>query len=154
PRALSLARGERHLKLVQFNAPPIDSELADLAATGARIVQYVPENAYLVWSATDTVTQALQRLSSKSAPLQYYGEYDPAYALAPSLDQYLPTSEEVEVTVQVFNHSAAVSADVAQLKALATTVVTDASETMGGRYLNLRLVVRGADLVALAQVDS
>ena len=39
---------ERTLALVQFAGPPKDAWLERLRATGARLVGYQPENAYLV----------------------------------------------------------------------------------------------------------
>ena len=62
---------QRRLKLVQFAAPPTDAELDEHRATGAEIVQYVPQNAYLVWTTNEPTARALSKRAGpfESEPL-------------------------------------------------------------------------------------
>ncbi len=153
-RALVAATSARHLKLVQFNAPPTDADLLRLAESGARIVQYVPQNAYLVWTGSDSGARALRRLNGSSSGIQFYGDFEPDDALAPALDGVSSTQATVAVTVQLFNHGAAVWGDVSKVKALADSVLADAVEAVGGTYINMRLAVRGDRLRAITKVDA
>ena len=87
---LSAAGATRRVKLVQFDGPPSDAALEELIAAGATIVQYVPHNAYLVWTEKDTAA-AVQALATRSSAFRFYDDYQAAYALSPMLDSALGT---------------------------------------------------------------
>lgn len=153
-RALAAATSARRLKLVQFSAPPTDSDLLRLAESGARIVQYIPQNAFLVWTGSDSNARSLRRMIGSASAPQFYGDFEPDDALAPALDGALSSQKAVAVTVQLFNHGAAAWGDLSRVKALADGVLAEAVEVLGGTYLNIRLAVRGDRLRALTQIDA
>ena len=46
-------------------------------ATGARLVHYVPQNAYIVWTADPVPAEALRAKAVADAAIQFYGDYIP-----------------------------------------------------------------------------
>lgn len=148
-RILPKAKGDRRLKLMQFSAPPLDSELRAVIPAGARIVQYVPANAYLVWTDDAASARALESRSAQTAAVQFLEDYDPQDALSPRLDAVVGKSAAAEVTIQLYDDGEQSAADVEAIKALAATV-TDPYPAAGGRYLNLRASVSGRNLGAIA----
>ena len=152
--APSLAKPDsRRLKLIQFAAPPVDADLEALAATGARIVQYVPQNAYLVWAPSEETTGALRARAAQSAEIQYYADYLPDHALARSLDVRKSMAPPVEVTVQLFNHEH-VKQDIDAILSLADTLLAGPQEAVRGRYVNMRVSVAGTGLEEITQLAS
>ena len=127
PGALSARGGARRLKLVQFPAPPVDDDLERLQSTGARIVHYVPQNAYIVWSDSARVASDLQSLAGPGG-LQYVGEYYPDYALDPALDQKLGGDDRLNVTVQIYNHGPGAADDASAIERLSEGVLAEATE--------------------------
>jgi hypothetical protein len=103
PGAAAQAGSGRQLYVVQFVGPVRDEWLEDLAATGARIVAYVPYNGYVVWTDEAARAQIAQRVSSR-VEYQWHGPYRPAYRLAGAL-QRLDEGESVDVAVQVLDHA-------------------------------------------------
>ena len=151
--ASSAKFASRRLKLVQFSAPPVDADLEKLTASGAKIVQYVPQNAYLVWTPSNEISSALGLQNAQSAAIQYYAHYLPDYTLAKSLDGHKSSALPIEVTVQLFNHEQ-VKQDIDAILALANTLLADPREAVDGRYVNLRVAIPGAALEAITQLAS
>jgi Subtilase family/Carboxypeptidase regulatory-like domain len=91
------------LWMLQFVGPIQDRWLDQVRAAGARLVSYMPNNAYVVW-ADDTALQALEGLAAAGASIQWTGPYHPAYRLAPSLLGLAgqPGAGMVDVTVQFY----------------------------------------------------
>jgi hypothetical protein len=90
------------LYVVQFVGPVRDDWLADLQATGARVVAYVPYNGYVVWADEAARAQIAQRVA-KDVEYAWHGPYRPAYRLAAALQRLRP-DESVDVAVQVVVH--------------------------------------------------
>ncbi|MEI6634860.1 MAG: hypothetical protein WCP22_13735, partial [Chlamydiota bacterium] len=146
----SLASGPR-LMLVQFAAPPVDGDLEMLAGSGARVVQYIPENAYLIWGG-DEAGAALRNRMGAGGALQFLGEYYPYYALSPRLDAATQQDSLAMITVQFFNYGPGALADAERLAAAAAKVIDPPREALDGRYLNARLAVSGADIPAITKL--
>lgn len=72
--------GGGQLHLVQLDGPVRQAWLDDLAATGARPLQYYPHDTYLVWLEATRVA-AVESLGF----VRWRGLFHPAYKLAPSL---------------------------------------------------------------------
>src|SRR5262249_35234852 len=123
-------------------------------ASGARVVQYIPQNAYLVWTASENEARALSHLAAQSNPIQYFADFDPTDALAPALDPALSSSAAVPVTVQLYNHGPRTADDLVKVKALADAVLGEAVEVLGGTYINVRLAVPGTRLKAMTNIDA
>jgi hypothetical protein len=147
-------RASRRLHLLQFDAPPTDEDLDHLAAVGIRVVQYVPQNAYLVWLDFDPADDARYQRAAANPHVQHLADYDPSDALAPELDAAAVSSSAVDVTVQIFNECDRASADLAILKGLAIKIGAHSGETPDGKYLNFRGTFRGSDLRAIAALET
>jgi subtilisin-like proprotein convertase family protein len=77
--ASSVRDDRRFLALVQAPGPISDGWLESVKATGAQLVSYLPENAYLVL-ADRSVYDKLEDLKNRGS-VQYVGLYHPFYAL-------------------------------------------------------------------------
>ncbi|HEX6884140.1 MAG TPA: proprotein convertase P-domain-containing protein [Planctomycetota bacterium] len=133
---------ERRLELVQFAGPVKDVWLDSLRQTGARVVSYVPNNAYVV--ATDArASAALQQLRDKPWLLGIQ-DYAPAFKLRPALRAPgFDLGALHDVVVQVIaDEEGRAHAD--RLEALAFAVLQPREEVLG--YLNLSLRLDGANV--------
>jgi len=155
PAARSAGKSGRRLQLVQLAAPPTDADIAALTATGLQIVQYVPRNAYLVWTpGGDVSRQAQQRVGKGPAGLAYVGDFAPRDALAPALDAAVASDAAATVTVQLFAGADSADADLATVRRLADTVVRDPWRVLNGRFINVRVRARGHAIDAMTQLAS
>ncbi|HSB11013.1 MAG TPA: hypothetical protein VLM38_16110, partial [Blastocatellia bacterium] len=77
----------RTLHLVQLFGPPTADALRLLTGTGARVVGYIPNNTYLMWTtrAQRQRLRALQQSADGSSVVQWDGPYHPAYKLDRSI---------------------------------------------------------------------
>lgn len=153
-RVLPKPRAGRRLKLVQLTAPPVDSDLDVLNAAGARVVQYIPENAYLVWTKDAASGRALAARTAGSTLVQYLEDYDPEYALSPALDARVGRSETVDVTVQLFNEGQQSEDDIEMVTKLAAGIIEAPRPAVRDRYVNLRAAIAGDDLAAIAALPT
>lgn len=145
----------RHLKLVQFGAPPTDQDLNALALAGAEIVQYVPQNAYLVWApeqSSDTLGRAVGR-RSRSAVVQS-ADFQPHHALAPALDDAVAQNRTVTVTVQLYAGSNTTKRDLRSIRRRAVRMLKKPRGAVGGRFLNVRIEARGKNIEEIAGLPS
>ncbi len=90
----SPSSGKAGLHLVQFAGPPRDEWLAGVEQAGLQVLQYVPQNAYLVWGAQD-------RLDSMqgTASIRWTGAFQPAYKVAAALFDRTGLIENVNVLI-------------------------------------------------------
>ncbi|MBI4517448.1 MAG: S8 family serine peptidase [Deltaproteobacteria bacterium] len=155
PGIMPAPSAPRRLQLVQFGAPPTDADLTALTAAGAQVVQYVPQNAYLVWTEAGKPLETVrQRAARAPSSLSYFGNYRPNDAIAPALDHHLGSDDVVAVTVQLYAGAETAAQDLAAVEALADKVVAAPRRVLRGRYTNVRLQVSGRRLEAIAQVPS
>ncbi|HVV01300.1 MAG TPA: S8 family serine peptidase, partial [Verrucomicrobiae bacterium] len=77
------ADANKHLRLVQFAGPVKPEWLNALESTGARVVAYVPHNAFLVYG-TGTVLGRMQSWAASSTAVQWEGDYKPEYKVHPN----------------------------------------------------------------------
>ncbi|WP_370246778.1 S8 family serine peptidase [Nocardioides sp.] len=90
----------RQLRVVQFRGPTRPAWYAALARLG-RVVTYLPDHAYLVWTTAEGAAR-LARRAARPAWIRYSGPVDPFYRLAPGLRRRPPADAgPVDVTVQV-----------------------------------------------------
>ncbi len=152
-RAQDATTAPRPLALVQFAAPPTDADLRALEDSGARIVQAVPQNAFLVWTGAQGGGAGLSERTAGGQGVQYVAEFTAEDALSPALDAAAASSAVVPVTVQLFRHED-IESDLARVTALAAQVLREPWDVLDGRYVNIRIDVRGVDLAALAAIDA
>ena len=73
----------KRLHLVQFVGPVQNTWHEALKKSGAQIVSYLPENAYLVYGDTQSLAR-LQRLAGTMKSVQWDGEYRDDYKIHPN----------------------------------------------------------------------
>ncbi|HKX32293.1 MAG TPA: S8 family serine peptidase [Blastocatellia bacterium] len=138
------------LYLVQFVGPIREGWLTILEETGVRVISYVPNNAYLV-SADERAAGELVKLKNGRPFVEWLGDYEAAYKLAPGLQtaRQGDGSQPVRVTVQLI--------DSAEGERRAEELRLSARRSFGERrvlkYRNLRIQVPVSQLAELARLD-
>ncbi len=74
----------RRLHLIQFGGPVRPEWFAALQCTGARILDYIPENTYLVYG-DDKALRAVAELAGSHAFVRWHGPYLDAYKVDPAV---------------------------------------------------------------------
>jgi hypothetical protein len=140
------------LYLVQFIGPVKDAWLNELRATGARLVSYVPANAYVIQADADAAAQ-LQGHLREQLHVQFVGSYEPAFRLSPELRalRAQPRTVDVHVTVQVADGPEA-QATLAQARALGQAPPGAEARLVAGLWV-LPLSLPSSKLAALSQLD-
>jgi hypothetical protein len=139
------------LALVQYVGPIAKEWIAALKASGVTIVQFMPENAYVV-KATPAQLAALTSLEGAGDSVQYVGTYQPYFKLAGSLPQLVQrglTSNRIDVTVQVASGDNA--ATKAAIEQLAGPGMQSAWQDLKGVEA-FRLNIAETDIATLAQM--
>jgi hypothetical protein len=131
------------LHLVQFTGPIQDEWYAAMIKAGLDVVTYMPDYAYLVWG-DEAALQQLQAV----APVRWSGAYQPYYALSPQLSEAGKLADEVEVTVQVFDHPAADQT----IKAILSQAEQLSEPVHVLTYRNLGVRINSAQLAWLASL--
>ncbi len=72
----------KRLQLVQFAGPSLPAWRNQLAATGVRIITYIPHNAYLVYGDAESLDR-LADYADKAKEVQYLGDYRDDYKIHP-----------------------------------------------------------------------
>lgn len=152
PQARSAPAAPRRLQLVQFEKAPTDADLEDLRAAGVHLVAPVPRDAWLVWTDDDAQVAALAPARRRS--LRQRTGFEPRDALAPALDERIGDATPVDVTVQFVAGTEQTAADVQRVAALAAATLAPARKAVFDRYVNLGVRVRGADLEAIAGLET
>ena len=147
----------RRLAVVQFIGPSSKDGLSALLATGAAVVEHVPQNAVVVWTADDAVLAAVLGLRGSIA--QHVGAWDEPMVLAPELDGALDSPVLVAVTVQVVTAEPRGAGDRAEatieavLAAAGAEVIEPPADGARGLTRNVSVRVPGNALRRLAALD-
>ena len=144
-----LARPEpspRSLHMVQLFGPPTTSAMRALKATGAKIVSYIPNNAYLVW-ATEAELDRVRALTAGQTVVQWDGPFHPAY----KLDRHfkLDSVEQVPVSIELLDTDEA-ARTVARIKSLARRVLMPEFEAAGS--IHLKVLIESFRLPEVARI--
>ena len=81
-RGTGAAKSGNQMRLIQFKGPIRREWHHALAKSGARIVTYIPNNAYLVYGSAASLG-AVRQLAATNPAVQWDGEYTAAYRLDP-----------------------------------------------------------------------
>lgn len=138
------------LFIVQFIGPIQDAWLTELDATGADIITYIPNNAYVV-RADRRAALALMQMKDQHSFVQWVGDYEPAYKLTPALRSAREAggAQSVKVTIQVLD-----SADGNQtLTSLRRAAPQMAAPQPVLKYRNVTLTIPASQLTELANDD-
>lgn len=144
-RAPAAATAGRGLHLVQFAGPPRAEWLARLEASGARVVSYVPMNAYLVYGEAPALDR-VRALGAAGGELQYEGPYLAHHKVDPAAAASLGAPGPLPFAVQLVEDGEANRATLGTLAALGAASPRT-SAALG--YVN---VVATLDPATLAEV--
>ncbi|HET8678146.1 MAG TPA: hypothetical protein VFO63_20255, partial [Blastocatellia bacterium] len=127
------AGSPRSLHMVQLFGPPTSAAIGALKSTGAKIVSYIPNNAYLVW-ATIAERERVRALTASQTVLQWDGPFHPAY----KLDRHfkLDSVEQIPVSIELLD-TAEAARTVARIKSLARRVLMQEFEAAGSIHLKV-----------------
>jgi len=144
----ALVEGDGHaLRIVQFAGPVKDEWVASLRQTGAHVVSYVPNNAYVVRvdAASDA---ALAALAAKPWMLSI-STYMPAFKLRPELrPPFIVGATQYPVIVQVIADAQG-EAFAAELGLPAARVLEAPNAVLG--YINVGLLLDGRSVLELSK---
>jgi hypothetical protein len=142
------ADGERRLSIVQFGGPIRDQWVDELRATGAFVVTYVANDAYVV-SAPDPETNARVEALRGRPEVLSVSSYEPAFKLRPELrPPAIELTSFYPVTVQVIADDAG-EAFATSLSSRAIQVLSAPSLVLN--YYDVGLLMDGANVIELAR---
>jgi len=160
PQAVIAIAGQapqRHLGIVQLPGPVNEAGRAAVLATGASIVHYLPQNAYIVWTDGPEQRAAILAQVGDGKSFGFFDDFTAAEALSPLLDTAAAKKDgDVDITVQVYNVAAkrAAADRVAAVMALATAVFAPPGTVLDGLYTNMTIRVPAAVLGVIAAMDA
>jgi uncharacterized repeat protein (TIGR01451 family) len=96
-------REGKYLRLVQLRGPVVPQWLHLIESSGARMISYVPNNAYLVF-VDAAAEKRLEQARDSNGPIQWIGAYHPYYKIAPEL-RFLSGTEPIKVRVAIVDRS-------------------------------------------------
>lgn len=138
------------LQLIQFVGPIKQDWLDAVQATGATPVQYVANNAYMVW-ADGNSRPRLDGLAQAGDFVQYSHVLQPANKVGASIEQRIVEAREpdqlVPVVIQMYRHADKKTSQ-QRIAGLATRVLSDWSPVLA--FENTIVEVRAGDLLTIA----
>lgn len=133
-----------NLYIVQFAGPIQDFWIDTLKATGAEVISYIPNNAYIVRANLDSSFSSLRQNSF----VQFVGDYDPTFRISPELRDAAKNPDAfVKVVVQVID---GIDAD-ATIKDLAANAKEFIQEHAVLNYRNVELTIPAGQIAAIAK---
>lgn len=153
PESLREKGSKSHsLHMVQLFGPPTPDALAALESTGARVVSYIPNNAYLLWVTRNQLAR-VRDLTRASAIFQWNGPFHPAYKLNPHFK--LGSFEQIPVSIQVFDNASAPQT-LAAIKSVSRNVLMREMNAAGSIHIKVSIesirlpeVAEMADVIAI-----
>ena len=149
PAKLSLISEDTpQLHLVQFVGPIRDDWYSNLQdKQGLTIVDYYPENAYLVW-ADKSARNELTDWAELQPYIQWHGPLHPAYKIHPGFD--LEYDGEVTATIQLFTHDD-VGKSISAIKSLASEIIRNTYHT--GKFTNIAVKIPASEIENIARLN-
>src|SRR6266550_1170003 len=145
----------RALHLVQLFGPPTPETLQALTNTGAKVVGYVPNNTYLLWTTRSERRRlhAMRQNADGSNVVQWDGPYHPAYKLDSHIK--LDSVEQISASVQLVDTPESANT-LALVKSIANKVLMDEFRTSGTVHIKiqaesykLKELAKVADVIAI-----
>ena len=140
------ANSGNQMRLIQFKGPIRPEWYQALVSTGARVVTYIPNNAYLVYGSAERL-HAVQQLAGSNPAVQWEGEYTAAYRLdrairggkgAPKVDNRSAKGNE-QFTIQLVEDAAENATTLAMIEQLKLEPVLDKENALG--YVNVKVAL-------------
>ncbi|MER2598352.1 MAG: S8 family serine peptidase [Caldilineales bacterium] len=152
PARLTARPSAAALHLVQFVAPIKQAWLDAVQAAGATPIQYLANNAYLVW-ADAAARSRLEQLAAQGDQIQYSAPLQPANKLGASIEEAILSGTTpdriIPVVVQIYNHRGK-AASQAIISQLAVSIESDWSPLLA--FENRHISLRAADLLTIARL--
>jgi hypothetical protein len=144
--------GSKRLHLVQFVGPVQPAWRRALEKTGAQIIDYIPENAYLVYADARTLG-TMQGLAGSVAAIQWDGEYKDDYKIQPNARLFDANGNPRQLTtdefaIQLVDDADANAATLAVIDRLKLEPIHRRYKLL--RYVNLFVRLRPQDLATIA----
>src|SRR4030095_2009262 len=128
----------RALHLVQLFGPPTPQSLASLTATGAKVVGYVPNNAYLLWTTRSErrLLHALRQDRNGGSLVQWECAFHPAYKIDRRIK--LDSVEQISASIEILDTD---DSDVALslVKATANKVLMPEFRASGAVHIKVQI---------------
>jgi len=140
--------GLSELHLVQLFGPPTPRTLDALKATGAKVVGYIPNNAYLMWTSREQRSRlhALRQSADGSSLVQWDGPFHPAYKLDSHIK--VDSAEQVSTAISILD-TADADNTVSFIKSTATKVLQPEFRAAGA--VRIKVLAESARLKEFAQ---
>lgn len=75
----------KRLHLIKFRGPIRPEWYENLVRNGLRVVNYIPDYAYLVYGNADSLRSAQARATDEKSPVEWEGDYLPQYRISPDV---------------------------------------------------------------------
>ena len=145
-RAISNAGSGKQMRLVQFAGPIRAEWYAKLQGTGAHIVTYIPNNAYLVYGNAQQL-QAVRQLATDQSMVQWDGDYNAASRLDPAVVAESKGGEQLNLSgqgheqfvIQMVEDSAENAATLGLINQLKTEAILSQESNLG--YVNVKVAL-------------
>lgn len=136
------------LNIVQLFGPPTAEAVAKINQSGAEIVSYIPNNAYLVWA---TPAELARLNSANQADLvQWSGPFHPAYKIDPRIK--IDSVEQIAASIEIIGSQGSREA-IEKIKLLAREVLMPEFDAAGTVHIKvLAESFRLAELARLPEV--
>jgi hypothetical protein len=134
------------LHLVQFFGPPTNDALQSLKTTGAKIVSYIPNNAYLIWASRSQL-QRVHAMRGQADIIQWDAPFHPAYKIDPQIK--LDSVQQLPISIELLDTPGTAEA-IEQIKAIARKVLMPEFSAAG--TIQIKILTECLKLTAIAQL--
>jgi subtilase family protein len=136
--------------IVQFAGPIKREWREELDKTGAQVISYIPNNAYIVRADSKSAFSVWQ-MKDQNPFVQYVGDYEPDFRLSPELRaaREKGASENMRVTVQFLDNPESAS----KIEALKRSAIQFFGESKVLNYHNVTVAIPASRLTELASDD-
>ncbi len=135
------------LRLVQFFGAPTPDAVAALKATGAKLISYVPNHAYLIWT-TPQQLRRVRTLTSAANFVQWEGAFHPLYKIDSQIN--VQSVEQIPVSIEVVDHDQTAAA-IEQIRALSQRILMPEFRVAG--TMQIKALIESFNIPDLARLS-
>ena len=136
----------RSLHLVQLFGPPTPSAVRRLQSSGARIISYVPNNAYLLYGSRAQL-ERLRGMKNEADVVQWESPFHPAYKIDPRVST--DSVEQVRLSIELIDVPGAEGA-LATVKSVARAVLMPEFRAAG--TIHIKVLTEAYNVAQLARL--